>query len=37
MPLHDVGYRPWQGERLGSGSAIGVIALTGIKLAWPSR
>ena len=37
MPLHDVGYRPWQGERLGSGSAIGVIALTGIKLAWTSR
>jgi ABC-2 type transport system permease protein len=37
MPLHDVGYRPWRGERLGSGSAIGVIALTGIKLAWTSR
>ena len=37
MPLHDVGYRPWKGERLGSGSAIGVIALTGIKLAWTSR
>lgn len=36
MPLHDVGYRPWQGDRLGSGSAIGVIALTGIKLAWTS-
>jgi ABC-2 type transport system permease protein len=37
MPLHDVGYRPWQGDRLGSGSAIGVIALTGIRLAWTSR
>lgn len=37
MPLHDVGYRPWQGERLGAGSAIGVIALTGIRLAWTSR
>ena len=37
MPLHDVGYRPWRGERLGSGAAIGVIALTGIKLAWTSR
>jgi ABC-type transport system involved in multi-copper enzyme maturation permease subunit len=37
MPLHDVGYRPWQGERLGSSSAIGVIALTGIRLAWTSR
>ncbi len=37
MPLHDVGYRPWQGTRLGSSSAIGVIALTGIRLAWTSR
>jgi ABC-2 type transport system permease protein len=37
MPLHDVGYRSWQGERRGSGAAIGVIALTGIKLAWTSR
>ena len=37
MPLHDVGYRPWQGDRRGSGAAISVIALTGIKLAWTSR
>jgi hypothetical protein len=37
MPLHDVGYRPWRGERLGSGSAVGVIATTGIRLAWTSR
>ena len=37
MPLHDVGYRSWRGERLGSGSAIGVIATTGIRLAWTSR
>jgi len=37
MPLHDVGYRPWQGQRLGAWSAIGVIALTGIRLAWTSR
>lgn len=37
MPLHDVGYRPWRGDRLGPGSAIGVIALTGIRLAWTSR
>ncbi|MFM8704542.1 MAG: hypothetical protein ACKOHG_11905, partial [Planctomycetia bacterium] len=37
MPLHDVGYRPWQGERLGPGSAIAVIATTGIRLAWTSR
>jgi hypothetical protein len=37
MPLHDVGYRAWQGDRRGSGSAIGVIALTGIRLAWTSH
>ena len=37
MPLHDVGYRPWQGERSGSLAAILVIAFTGIKLAWTSR
>ena len=37
MPLHDVGYRPWQGQRSGSLAAILVIASTGIKLAWTSR
>jgi len=37
MPLHDVGYRAWQGNRRGSGSAIGVIASTGIRLAWTSH
>ena len=37
MPLHDVGYRPWQGRRSGSLAAILVIASTGIKLAWTSR
>ena len=37
MPLHDVGYRPWQGDRRGAGSAIGVIASTGIRLAWTSH
>jgi len=37
MPLHDVGYRSWQGDRRGSGAAMSVIALTGIKLAWTSR
>jgi len=37
MPLHDVGYRGWRGERRGAWSAIGVIALTGIRLAWTSR
>jgi ABC-2 type transport system permease protein len=37
MPLHDVGYRSWSGPRLGPGAAIGVIATTGIRLAWTSR
>jgi len=37
MPLHDVGYRPWQGRRSGSLAAILVIASTGIQLAWTSR
>ncbi|MFZ4732365.1 MAG: ABC transporter permease subunit [Pirellulales bacterium] len=36
MPLHDVGYRPWTGHRLGRGAAVAVIALTGIRLAWTS-
>ena len=33
MPLHDVGYRPWQGRRSGSLAAIFVIATTGLTLA----
>ncbi|NDC62524.1 MAG: hypothetical protein EBZ59_00715 [Planctomycetia bacterium] len=37
MPLHDVGYRPWHGTLLGPGSAVAVIAITGIRLAWTSR
>ncbi|MFM8734940.1 MAG: hypothetical protein ACKOC8_07095 [Pirellulales bacterium] len=37
MPLHDVGYRGWQGERTGRWAAIGAIASTGIRLAWDSR
>jgi len=36
MPLHDVGYRGWLG-RLRPGGAAGVIATTGIRLAWKSR
>ena len=36
MPLHDVGYRGWHG-RPRSGGAAGVIASTGIRLAWKSR
>ena len=37
MPLHDVGYRPWRGTLRGPGSAVAVIAMTGIRLAWTSR
>lgn len=37
MPLHDVGYRAWQGERRPPGAAAVVIATTGIALAWKSR
>ena len=37
MPLHDVGYRAWNGERRPPGSAALVIASTGISLAWKSR
>ncbi len=36
MPLHDVGYRGWQGTTR-QGLAAGVIATTGIRLAWKSR
>ncbi len=36
MPLHDVGYRGWDGT-LRTGNAAGVIAGTGIRLAWKSR
>lgn len=37
MPLHDVGYRAWTGERRPPGSAAVVIATTGIVLSWKSR
>ncbi len=49
MPLHDVGYRPWPADREQSqpdpaagpepraGGGPGVIAGTGIRLAWKSR
>jgi ABC-2 type transport system permease protein len=36
MPLHDVGYRGWDGTPRPGGAA-GVIAETGIRLAWKSR
>lgn len=37
MPLHDVGYRPWEGRRCGPAATVWVIAVTGIRLAWESR
>jgi len=37
MPLHDVGYRAWQGVRRGPWSAAAAIATTGIRLVWTSR
>jgi hypothetical protein len=37
MPLHDVGYRAWRGDRRGPAATIATIALTGIRLAWTSR
>jgi hypothetical protein len=36
MPLHDVGYRGWDGRKQTRGAAA-VIAGTGIRLAWKSR
>jgi ABC-2 type transport system permease protein len=36
MPLHDVGYRAWDGGRV-RGAAAAVIAGTGLRLAWKSR
>jgi len=37
MPLHDVGYRAWRGDRRGPWAAAAAIATTGIRLAWTSR
>lgn len=37
MPLHDVGYRAWRGRLEPSWAAVGVIAVTGLRLAWKSR
>ena len=37
MPLHDVGYRPWRGRLRTPWAAVGVIASTGLRLAWKSR
>jgi len=37
MPLHEVGYRGWAGRLLPPWAAVGVIATTGLRLAWKSR
>jgi ABC-2 type transport system permease protein len=37
MPLHEVGYRGWTGQLLSPWAAVGVIAATGLRLAWKSR
>lgn len=37
MPLHDVGYRPWNGRRTFYLTRLGVIASTGIRLAAQSQ
>jgi ABC-2 type transport system permease protein len=37
MPVYDVGYRPWTGSRTPPGATAGVIATTGIRLAWTSH
>jgi len=37
MPVYDVGYRPWSGDRTPPGATAGVIATTGIRLAWTSQ
>lgn len=37
MPVFDVGYRPWSGERESAWRRVGVIATTGIRLAWKNQ
>lgn len=37
MPIHDVGYRPWDGKRTSQFSRWSIISLTGIRLAAKSR
>ncbi|MEI6241163.1 MAG: hypothetical protein WCR51_12300 [Planctomycetia bacterium] len=37
MPLHEVGYRGWTGRLLPPWATVGVIATTGLRLAWKSR
>ena len=37
MPIHNLGYREWDGERLSGGSRWSVIAGIGIRRAWQSK
>jgi hypothetical protein len=37
MPIHDLGYRPWQGRLGGQLGRWRVIAETGVRLAWKNR
>lgn len=37
MPIHDLGYRPWQGQRSGELTRPWVVAQGGISLIWRSR
>lgn len=37
MPIHDLGYRAWEGSPRGAATRWAVIAQTGIRLAWKSH
>ena len=37
MPIHDLGYRPWQGTRVPEVGRFWAIAVTGVRLAWKNR
>jgi ABC-2 type transport system permease protein len=37
MPIHDLGYRPWQGARVPELGRFWAIAVTGGRLAWRNR
>src|SRR5688500_13084281 len=36
MPVHDLGYRTWDGTTRPESERVGVIAETGVRLAWRS-
>lgn len=37
MPIHDLGYRAWQGQTTPESSRFWVITQTGVRLAWANR